>query len=122
MGAPLLPALLPALLLALTLPVSAAPPAPPAPPWRTGAQLLHQLRSPAEAAQAVSYLQGVVDATADRDWCYSRTRPSSAALQAAVTDAIETAPPALAAGSAGAIALAAWRHAWPCAGSGCCHA
>lgn len=110
------------LLLALALPATAAPTTPTAPPWRTGAQLLHQLRSPAEAAQAVAYLQGVVDATADRDWCYSRARPSSALLQAAVTDAIEAAPPALAAGSAGALALAAWQRAWPCAATGCCHA
>lgn len=93
-------------------------------PWMSGAQLLRKLdrpASPADAAEAVAYLQGVVDATADRLWCYSATKPGSAQLQPALTDKLRSLTSVQARQGAGALAVQAWAEKWPCRTQGCCH-
>jgi hypothetical protein len=87
----------------------------------SGAQLLRKLNNPAEAAEAVAYLKGVVDATADRAWCYSQTKPGSAQLQPALTDKLRALSPAQAQRSAAELAVQAWQVQWPCTSNGCCH-
>lgn len=110
-------------LLALALPAYAGPAATHPFPWMTGARLLRQLDRPAnqaEAAEAVAYLQGVMDATADRQWCYSTTKPGTGLVQPALTDKLRTLTPAQAKQSAGVLAVQAWAEKWPCT-PGCCH-
>lgn len=92
-------------------------------PWLTGEQLLQKLERPARPAdpmEAVSYLQGVMDTTADREWCYSLTKPGTALLQPALTDKLRALPPAEAKRSAAILAVQAWKEKWPCT-AGCCH-
>jgi hypothetical protein len=109
------------ILLAIALPAYAAP-APTHPfPWITGEQILKKLNTPAETAEAVAYLKGVMDATADREWCYSLTKPNTALLQSALTDKLRALPPTQASDNAGVLAVSAWRSAWPCPDKGCCH-
>jgi hypothetical protein len=112
------------ILLALALPAYAAPPATHPFPWMSGARLLSQLDQPAnqaEAAEAVAYLQGVMDATADRQWCYSATKPGTNLLQPALTDKLRMLTPEQARQSAGVLAVQAWAEKWPCPARGCCH-
>jgi hypothetical protein len=97
------------------------PPIRAAAPWMTGARLLRMLDSATETAEAVGYIKGVVDVTADREWCYSRTKPSSAQLQPALTSKLRALSPAQAQRSAAALAVEAWREQWPCLEAGCCH-
>lgn len=109
------------ILLAVALPAFAAPATHPF-PWVTGEQLLAKLRNPTHAAEAVAYLKGVIDATADREWCYSQTKPGTAQLQSALTDSLAALPAAQAHGNAAALVVGAWRDKWPCPERGCCHA
>jgi hypothetical protein len=109
------------LLLALILPAYGAPVGTHPFPWITAEQMLRKLNSGTETAEAVAYLKGVVDATADRDWCYSRTKPGSAQLQSTLTDALRSATAEQLRGNAGALAVSAWKRAWPCPAAGCCH-
>jgi hypothetical protein len=91
-------------------------------PWMTGAQLMQKLRGAADSAEAVAYLKGVVDSTADRQWCYSQSKPGSAQLQPVLMDKLRALPPAQAQRSAAELAVEAWRERWPCPPHGCCHA
>jgi Rap1a immunity proteins len=111
------------LALALELPAHAGPAGMHPFPWMTGAQMLRMLEHPAsqaEAAAAVAYLQGVMDASADRTWCYSTTKPGTALLQPALTDKLRTLAPEQSGQSAALIAVAAWQEKWPCTAR-CCH-
>ncbi|GAB3436682.1 hypothetical protein GCM10027320_22530 [Massilia solisilvae] len=92
-------------------------------PWMSGAQLLRQLDHPAnaaESAEAVAYLKGVMDATADREWCYSQAKPGTGLLQPALTDVLRTLEPAARQANAARLAVQAWQAKWPCT-VGCCH-
>lgn len=112
------------ILLALALPAYASPPVTHPFPWMNGARLLRQLEQPAnqaESAEAVAYLQGVMDATADQQWCYSATKPGTNLLQPALTDKLRTLTPAQARQSAGVLAVQAWAERWPCSAKACCH-
>jgi hypothetical protein len=110
------------MLWALALPAYAAPVGTHPFPWITGQKLLEQLNRPASAGEAVTYLKGVVDATADRDWCYSQFKPDTAQLQATLTDGLRALSPAEARNNAAALAVRIWREHWPCRGNRCCHA
>jgi hypothetical protein len=115
----------PLLLAALALPAIANPPGFHPFPWVTGEQLLQQLDRPAnqaDAAAAVAYLKGVMDASADRQWCYSLTRPGTGLVQPALTDKLRSLAPAQATQSAAVLAVQAWQEKWPCPPKGCCHA
>lgn len=90
-------------------------------PWITGAQLIHKLDNPNEAAEAVAYLKGVIDATADKDWCRSLSKPSTAALQSTLVDGLRALPLQEANRSAGALAVRIWQEKWPRSRYGCCH-
>lgn len=112
------------ILLTLALPAYAAPTATHPFPWMNGARLLRQLDQPAtqaEATEAVAYLQGVMDATADRQWCYSATKPGTNLLQPALTDKLRGLTPEQARRSAGVLAVQAWAEKWPCRAQRCCH-
>jgi hypothetical protein len=112
------------ILLALALPVFAEPVATHPFPWVSGAELLRKLDRPASQAEATAtsaYLQGVMDATADREWCYSATKPGTGLVQPALTDKLRSLPPAQARQSAAVLAIQAWREKWPCTAR-CCHA
>lgn len=112
------------ILLALALPAYAGPLATHPFPWMTGARLLRQLEQPAsevESAEAVAYLKGVMDATADRTWCYSETKPGTGLLQPALTDKLHALTPTQARQNAGVLAMQAWAERWPCPAQGCCH-
>lgn len=112
------------ILLALALPAYAGPAATHPFPWMNGARLLRQLDQPTnhgEAAEAVTYLQGVIDATADRQWCYSATKPGTNLLQPTLTDKLRTLTPEQTRQSAGVLAVKAWAEKWPCPAQGCCH-
>lgn len=112
------------ILLALAMPTCAAPPATHPFPWMSGERLLRQLDQPAnaaEAAEAVAYLHGVMDATADRQWCYSATKPGTKLVQPALMDKLRALTPAQARQSAGVLAVQAWAEKWPCLAQGCCH-
>ncbi|MFL6672904.1 MAG: Rap1a/Tai family immunity protein [Massilia sp.] len=98
-----------------------ATPAHAASPWMTGAQLLQKLLSPTGATEAVSYLKGVHDMTADRTWCYSAAKPGTAQLQSALVDGLRALSPAQAQRNAGELAAQIWRAKWPCQPNGCCH-
>jgi hypothetical protein len=92
-------------------------------PWMTGDRLLQMLerpRAPADPVQGAAYLKGIEDATADRDWCYSRTKPGTKQLQPAALDLIRSLSPAEAQQSAALLAVRAWKKEWPCV-PGCCH-
>ena len=90
-------------------------------PWMNGAELLRKLNNAAETGEAVGYLKAVADMTADRDWCYSQSKPGSAQLQPVVTDKLHTLSVTQAQRSAAALAMEAWREQWPCPSVGCCH-
>lgn len=111
-------------LLVLALPALAQPVPDPHPfPWMTGATLLQKLerpRKPSDPTEGASYMMGIEDATADREWCYSKTRPGTTQLQPALLDLIRSLPPAEAKRNAALLAIRAWRKAWPCT-PGCCH-
>jgi hypothetical protein len=110
--------------LALALPAYAAPVGTHPFPWMTGEQLLRKLDRPAsqiDAAATSAYLQGVMDATADREWCYSATKPGTNQVQPVLTDKLRALPPAQVRQSAAVLAVQAWREKWPCT-AGCCHA
>lgn len=112
------------ILLAVALPAYSSPQATHPFPWMSGSRLLRQLDQPAnhaEAAEAVAYLQGVMDATADRQWCYSATKPGTNLIQPALTDKLRTLTPVQARQSAGVLAVRAWAEKWPCPEQGCCH-
>nr|WP_314539976.1 Rap1a/Tai family immunity protein [uncultured Massilia sp.] len=112
------------ILLALALPAYAGPPATHPFPWMSGERLLRQLDQPAsqaEAAEAVAYLKGVMDATADRQWCYSTSKPGTNQMQPALTDKLRALTPSQARQSAGVLAVQAWAEKWPCPARGCCH-
>jgi hypothetical protein len=109
----------------LVLPAFAGPPATHPFPWVTGEQLLQQLDRPAsqaEAAAAVAYLKGVMDVSADRQWCYSLTKPGTGLVQPALTDKLRSLKAAQAKQSAAVLAVQAWQEKWPCPAKGCCHA
>lgn len=111
--------------LGLALPAFAGPPGTHPFPWVTGEQLLQYLERPtsqADADAAAAYLRGVMDASADRQWCYSRTKPGTAQLQPVLTDKLHSLAPAQAKQSAAALAVQAWQTKWPCPPKGCCHA
>jgi len=113
------------LALGLMLPAFAGPPASHPFPWMTGEQLLRQLEQPtsqADAAAAVAYLQGVMDASADRQWCYSLTKPGTGLVQPALTDKLRSLAPAQAKQNAAVLVVQAWQEKWPCPPKGCCHA
>jgi hypothetical protein len=92
-------------------------------PWLNAEQLLRKLEHPssrADSAQAVAYLQGVMEVSANRSWCYSVTKPSTALLQPALTDKLRSLTPSQAKQSAAVLAVQAWQEKWPCAPR-CCH-
>jgi hypothetical protein len=109
--------------LALAAPAFAGPVGTHPFPWLTGEQLLQKLERPASASdpiEAAAYLQGVMDASADRGWCYSATKPGTALLQPALTDKLHALPSAQVKRSAAVLAIQAWREKWPCTAR-CCH-
>jgi hypothetical protein len=63
-----------------------------------------------------------MDATADRQWCYSATRPGTNLIQPALTDKLRTLTPAQARQSARVLPVQAWTEKWPCPAQGCCPA
>lgn len=109
---------------AVALTAQAEPvPAPHPFPWITGAALLQKLerpRKPSDPAEAASYMMGIEDATADREWCYSKTKPGTAQIQPALLDLIRSLPPGEAKRNAALLAVRAWKKAWPCTPE-CCH-
>lgn len=112
------------ILLVIALPIRAEPIPDRHPvPWVTGEVLLQQLERPRKASdptEGVRYMMGVEDATADRDWCYSTTKPGTKQLQPALLDLIRSLPPAEAKRNAALLAVRAWKKAWPCTPE-CCH-
>jgi hypothetical protein len=111
-------------LLVLALPLHAEPLPDPHPfPWITGKALLQKLerpRKPSDPAEGALYMMGIEDATADREWCYSTTKPGTTQLQPALLDLIRSLPPAEAKRNAALLAIRAWKKVWPCTPE-CCH-
>ena len=108
----------------LALPLHAEPLTAPHPvPWMSGEMLLQKLerpRKPSDPTEAASYLMGIEDASANREWCYSKTKPGTTQLQPALVDLIRSLPPAEAKRNAAQLAIRAWKKAWPCTPE-CCH-
>lgn len=111
-------------LMVLALPTHAGPVPDPHPfPWITGEMLLQKLerpRKPSDPTEGATYMMGIEDATADREWCYSKTKPGTTQLQPALLDLIRSLPAADAKRNAALLAIRAWKKAWPCTPE-CCH-
>jgi hypothetical protein len=102
------------------------PPVPKVAPWLTGAELLRQLSTPAEARDAEIYIKGAHDATERKEWCFkdrsgrAPPKPRPADLQAFVREGLRALPPAELKRNAADLIIELWQDKWPCPPDGCC--